>query len=267
MPELPEVNTLALALDHHFRGDTIVGWQIFCKKLRRPLPSQHQAKAVINKKIVRIFRRAKSIYFAIADGPFLHVHLGMTGYFKMYNASAGKGKHEHLHIRLKSEKILGFFDPRKFAVVELLSSIPVTVIEPVPNSMSVDYLKKICQKTTRPIKNLLMDQGKIAGIGNIYASESLFKSGILPDRPACSLSKTEVSKLYKEIISVIKASLKSGIASLQPDYEINEETTHFPIQTLVYGRHGQKCCRCPDGIIERMVLAGRSSFFCACCQK
>lgn len=267
MPELPEVNTVTTALARHLEGEKIIEWQRLSPKLRRPLPTAGEVEKLLQHPIKKIFRQAKSIFFDFGCTEFLHFHLGMTGYFCLREKPAKVEKHEHLRVLLKSGRCLSFFDSRKFGVVELCNCLPQRIPEPVKNDLSMKYLQGLCEKSSRPIKILLMDQSLIGGIGNIYASESLFKAGVLPDRPASGLKPAEVKKLYQAILKVISQSIESGLKSLLPDFKLDRDTGHFEIETLVYGQAGNLCCQCGKTLIENRQIGGRSSFFCPNCQK
>lgn len=267
MPELPEVHTVAVALNHHLQGDKILDWQRLSPKLRRPLPGISEVKRLIQMPIVRVFRQAKSIFFDFGFNEYLHFHLGMTGYFKFMQKPRQKQKHEHLRIMLASGRVLAFIDSRRFGVVEVVRALPERVPEPFKNDLTLKYLKQICQNSNRQIKVLIMDQAMIAGVGNIYASESLFKAGIMPDRPAASLKQTELQKLYRAMLEVIGKSVDAGLKSLLPDFSLDHDTGHFDIETLVYGQEHSICSKCGKAEIENSRLSGRSSFFCPICQK
>ncbi len=266
MPELPEVNTIAVALNHHLHGDKILDWQRLSPKLRRPLPANSEVKRLLQAPIVKVFRQAKSIFFDFGANEYLHFHLGMTGFFKLMLRPDRIDKHEHLRIMLASGRVLAFIDSRRFGVVEVVRALPERVPEPFKNDLTPDYLRKICQSSNRQIKVLIMDQAMIAGVGNIYASESLFKAGIMPDRTASSLKPAEVKKLYHAMLQVIAKSVDAGLKSLLPKFNLDRETGHFDIETLVYAQAGSLCHQCGKARIENRQIGGRSSFFCPICQ-
>jgi formamidopyrimidine-DNA glycosylase len=266
MPELPEVNTVVLALAHHFAGDEVIGWRPCCKKLRKELPDKMQTEKILGKTIKRIFRRAKSIYFEFTGKYYLHIHLGMTGFFALTKQIKKYEKHEHLRLILKSGKILSFFDPRKFGVIEILAQLPKEVPEPFATSLTFEHLAALCNKSNRSVKSLIMDQKKIAGLGNIYANEALFKAGIHPQTPASELGSKQIGKMYNSILQVIDQAIKSGLKSLKPDYKINRNTAHFEIETLVYGQTGELCPKCKADKIKKIIVGGRGTFYCPVCQ-
>lgn len=268
MPELPEVNTVAAALRHFFAGEKLAGWQCLVTRLRRPVPDSMQIKALLGFELRQILRIAKSIYFEFGSEQALHIHLGMTGFFTLPEKSAKPEKHEHLRLEFASGKILAFSDPRRFGVVELAPLPQKHVPEPLSGDLDAKYLAAACRGSGRSIKSLIMEQQVIAGAGNIYASEALFVAGIRPDRTAGSLSGHEIKALTASLIRVVETAIASGLDYQQKHgWFLNAETTHFPIETKVYGRAGQPCETCGCGHIENIRIAGRSSFFCPVCQK
>lgn len=268
MPELPEVNTVAAALRHFFAGEKLADWQRLTPRLRRPIPDAEQAKALSGAELMRVLRIAKSIYLDFGAEQCLHIHLGMTGFFSMPKTIVKPEKHEHLRLKFASGKILAFSDSRRFGVVELVPLPQKRVPEPLDCDLDAKYLAAACKSSGRSIKSLIMDQQIVAGVGNIYASEALFAAGIRPDLTAGSLTGREIKALATSLISVIEAAVASGLDyQQQHGWFLNSETTHFPIETKVYGRTGQLCEKCGRCQIEAIKIAGRSSFFCPVCQK
>jgi len=268
MPELPEVNTVAAALQHFFAGEKLVGWQRLALRLRRPIPDDGQIKALFGTELRQVLRIAKSIYLDFGVEQSLHIHLGMTGFFSMPKKSAKPEKHEHLRLEFASGKILAFSDPRRFGVVELVPLPQKRVPEPMIGCLAARYLAAACKGSGRSIKSLIMDQHIIAGVGNIYASEALFGAGLHPERPAGTLTGGEIKALSASLVRVVEAAIASGLEYQQKNgWFLNSETTHFPIETKVYGRAGQSCEKCGRSQIEVIRIAGRSSFFCPVCQK
>lgn len=266
MPELPEVNTLSVALDRQLKGDSLKAWHKFSPKLRLPIPDGKAVVKLMGRTISAVKRVAKSMYFSFGLEEHLHVHLGMTGGFVLDERNGERLAHEHIRMELASGRFLHYCDSRRFGVVELAKMPDQPVCEPFAGSLTWQCLAEICQRSNRSIKALIMDQSLIAGLGNIYASEALLESGILPFREAASLSDAEIKKLCNACIRVIDRAVKSGLKSLKPDYRIDGNTTHFAIVTHVYGREGQACGLCGIGQIMRVVIAGRSSCYCPACQ-
>ncbi len=268
MPELPEVNTVAAVLRHFFAGERLAEWQRLAPRLRRPIPDAGQAKVLFGAELKQVRRIAKSIYLDFGTEQSLHIHLGMTGFFSMPKKGAKPEKHEHLRLKFASGKILAFSDPRRFGVVELVPLPQKCVPEPLNSDLDAKYLAAACKGSGRSIKSLIMDQQIVAGAGNIYASEALFAAGIRPERTAGSLTGREIKALATSLIEVIEAAIASGLDYQQKHgWFLSSETTHFPIETKVYGRTGQLCEKCGRGQIEAIKIAGRSSFFCLVCQK
>jgi formamidopyrimidine-DNA glycosylase len=267
MPELPEVNTLAVALAKQLIDDSISVWQRISPKLRQPIPDAVGAMPVTGRRIKEVRRVAKNIFLDFGGRHFLKIHLGMTGYFFLTAKKPPQLKHAHLQLQLASGRTLTFCDPRRFGSIEITGLPADRVVEPFAGVLTPAYLKDVCAGRACSIKALIMDQQIIAGLGNIYAAESLFKAGIRPDRPAGSLKPGELKKLCSACIAVIEAAVKAGIDSLGGQPEIDDQTTHFDIETLVYDRQNEVCPKCHKCRIEMVRISGRSSCFCPTCQK
>ncbi len=268
MPELPEVQAVASAMNRLLAGDAIAGWHRFTPRLRREIPTAAEAAELLDRPFDGVRRVAKSLYLDFGLERYLRVHLGMTGYFVLAAGDSGKLGHEHLRLELASGRVLSFCDPRRFGVIEICTLPDEITIEPFAGELTADYLAEFCRKSRRSIKSLIMDQSIVAGPGNIYASEALFLAEIRPDRQACSLSETELQAVVAGLIEVVARAIASADAQMQLNGPfLNSETPHFPIDTKVYGRSGEKCCRCRTGLISAVRIAGRSSFFCPVCQK
>ncbi|MDD3148227.1 MAG: hypothetical protein PHD82_13075 [Candidatus Riflebacteria bacterium] len=269
MPELPEVFTVATAMNKLLVGDTMVSWLRLSQKLRCPVPSARQVFGLLNRPLLAVRRIAKSLYLDFGNERCLHAHLGMTGCFYLREKTDNRHlKHEHLRIELASGRILSFCDPRRFGVIELRALPGEHVVEPFAGELLPDYLASACSMSRRSIKSLIMDQKVIAGLGNIYATEGLLLAGVMPDRPAGSLDQSEIRAVIAGVLAVIHAAIASGEQSQRlAGYVLNSETTHFPIVTHVYGRAGESCGRCGKGTVACIRIAGRSSFYCPVCQK
>ena len=267
MPELPEVNTLATALAIQLHNDSISSWHRLSPKLRKPIPDSAEAASVTGRRIKDVRRIAKAIFIDFGGRHFLKIHLGMTGYFCLTQKQPAVIKHAHLQLQLASGRTLTFCDPRRFGSLEITSLPTDRVVEPFSGELTPAYLKAVCTNRECCIKALIMDQQVIAGLGNIYAAESLFKAGIRPDRPAGSLKPGELKKLCAACIEVIEAAVKAGIKSLDEHPRIDDQTTHFDIETLVYDQQNELCPKCRKSRIEMVRISGRSSCFCPNCQK
>lgn len=266
MPELPEVETVVRAIEPELVGKRIEGVDLRRADIVTPadidLPSLLKGK-----KIKRIWRRAKRIMFELGDGNRFYVHLGMSGQLKLAQPDKPIIKHTHLILEFDKEQ-LRFRDPRRFGGVFWLGKNHTDdpKLGPEPLELRAADLQKRLAKTRRAIKVALMDQAVIAGLGNIYADEALFASGIDPRRPANSLSSAEIAKLNRAIKTVLKRAIEHRGSSLRDYVDAKGRRGKFQKQHRVYHRTGQACVHC-GGKIEKIVLGGRSTHFCATCQK
>ena len=281
MPELPEVETIKRYLQKAIVGKTIIGVEVLSEKQFPDNPKQ-----VIGQKILAVDRRAKVLIMRLSNEKSLLAHLKLSGQL-IWAKEAGKmavlkneipfagkelpAKTTRVVISLNNGKLF-FNEMRKFGWIKILNQNQLDEAlkkfgpEPFTKDFSVSYLKEIFQKTSKPIKLVLMDQEKIAGIGNIYANESLFKAKINPARPAKGLIVSEIQKLRQAILQVLRQGIKYGGASdvfnVKPDGSKGSYQEHF----LVYGQKGKKCQRCQT-VIERITIDGRGTFFCPKCQR
>jgi formamidopyrimidine-DNA glycosylase len=274
MPELPEVETLLHSLKRgEIEGSYITYVKVFNTQILTS-PSPTFEKTLIDKKIERIGRRAKYLIFSLSDGYFLVIHLKMTGHLSLSDKIQKAQKHEHLQFGLNTQKILSFFDQRKFGRIYLLNDLKsfFSHLGPEPLDPAFDYkilLPKI-KKSKRMIKALLLDQSFIAGLGNIYTDEALWEAKIHPQKLSSSLSLQEIKILFK----AIKKSLQQGInnrgtslgknrSNFSDIYEQFGKNQEF---LNAYGRFNKPCKRCKT-LIKREKIAQRSSYFCPSCQR
>lgn len=278
MPELPEVENIAQGLRNE-----IVGLRIEQLVIRKPviLEGPHRrrwriaAKALEGHEISAVTRRAKRLIMVVEPGAIVLVQLGMTGQFCLAQAETPLPKHAHFFIKLSDNRQLRFVDARRFGRLWLLDAANgdledamlaagMTSLGPEPFDMTVRQFGQMLQ-SQRPIKNLLLDQTRIAGLGNIYADESLFAAGIHPCRPAAKLTSDEAARLRRTVRSVLRRSIDAGGTTFSDFRNAYGEPGSFLRRLRVYQRTGLGCrkCRTP---IERVVLSGRSSHFCPRCQ-
>ncbi|MDP3093364.1 MAG: bifunctional DNA-formamidopyrimidine glycosylase/DNA-(apurinic or apyrimidinic site) lyase [bacterium] len=280
MPELPEVETIKRYLQKAIVGKTIIGVEVLSEKQFPDNPKQ-----VIGQKILAVDRRAKVLIIRLSNKKSLLVHLKLSGQliwakkagekavFRNEIPFAGKelpAKTTRVIISLSGGKLF-FNEMRKFGWIrisnedQLNSELKRYGPEPFAKDFSTEYLQSIFQKSSKPIKTVLLDQEKIAGIGNIYANEALFKAKINPARPVKGLTVDEIQKLRQAILLVLKQGIKYGGASdvfnVKPDGSKGRYQEHF----LVYRQNGQKCPKCGT-TIKRVNLGGRGTFFCPKCQ-
>lgn len=276
MPELPEVETVKNQLAQELVDQPVVE---VTKKLRAdlrfPFPSPMQLNQLKGKKIAGLFRRAKYILFDFEDVLLLS-HLGMTGNWRV-SPSLDLEKHDHFVIQVtgtKGRRFLIYEDPRRFGFIDILHSKDLRQskwfqhLGPEPwdsKKFTAEYLKSKGSKSQRPIKNFLMDQEVVVGVGNIYASEALFLAKIKPQKKADRLSAQDWQRLAKVIPKVLKDAVKFGGTTLRDYKNLEGKSGENQLRLRVYGREGEACMKC-KGKIRRKVMAGRSTFWCGECQ-
>jgi formamidopyrimidine-DNA glycosylase len=267
MPELPEVQTVVSTLQPRLAGLTITQVDLRRSDIVQPAGADLCATC-LNRTIRAIDRRGKRIVFTLDNDIRFYIHLGMSGQLTIADDSTPERPHTHmvLHARRGQETVaLRFRDPRRFGGIFMLSSDSADPLGPEPLTLSSRQLHGLLQKTARPIKNALLDQRLIAGLGNIYVDESLHAAGIHPLTPADRLSPQHAATLNRCIKQVLRRAIRHRGSTLR-DY-VNADRSPGGFQRLhrVYGREGAPCpnCRRP---IERIVLQGRSTHFCPACQ-
>lgn len=272
MPELPEVETTRLDLEAHLIGKTIQNCKVFRRDLRFPIPNNLEKK-LSGKKILAIRRRAKYLLFDIEGELVMMVHLGMSGTLTLSNPRAHVAKtHEHVWWEIDAKTRMVFRDPRRFGTVLCLpreeeKQHPLLAhlgIEPLSNAWNSKALDGMLSHRHTPIKTALMDQRLVVGVGNIYASESLFMAGIHPQTPARKALKRK-DALVTSVVSVLQSALASGGSTLRDYVRSSGGSGYFQHYFSVYDRQGEPCNSCGIAIM-RIVQSNRSSFFCPKCQ-
>lgn len=276
MPELPEVETVKNALAPHIEGKTIKSFHFYTPRLRQELDAALFNKTFSGKKITRLKRRSKYLLFEFDDQKWILSHLGMTGSWRICALSEERKKHEHISIRLDNDQELRYCDPRRFGEFRVItapldaSTDPQALShlgpEPFDESYNQKYLWDLSRSKTKPIKNFIMDPRTVCGIGNIYASETLFRCGISPLRKTQKLRKKDCLNLISHSQSVLQSAIDAGGTTIIDFQAPDGSEGWFHQQLNVYGREGESCVQC-DKIIKRVVQAGRSSFYCPGCQK
>ncbi|OQA32273.1 MAG: Formamidopyrimidine-DNA glycosylase [Betaproteobacteria bacterium ADurb.Bin341] len=275
MPELPEVEVCRLSLLPALAGQRVTGVRTSTKDLRQPLPAElHHTLA--GRRIVDIIRRGKYLLFDCRRGRqrgWLIIHLGMSGNLHFVPAGQAPGRHDHFDL-LTNRPILRFTDPRRFGLIlwhdgadpeghPLLAGLG---IEPLSEEFSGKWLYRAFRQRSAPVKNVLMDARTIAGIGNIYASESLFRAGISPLRAANRVSLAACLRLAKTIRETLQEAISAGGSSIRDYRHSDGGSGCFQLEYAVYGREHQPCPRC-GGTVRKIRQAGRSSYYCPGCQK
>jgi formamidopyrimidine-DNA glycosylase len=272
MPELPEVETVRIGLEMAMGGRILQQVTQRRPDLRRPFPPNF-AERLTGRRILTLARRAKYLILNLDDGAALLVHLGMSGRMLVGRQDeAEPGRHDHVIFDIEGGARVVFNDPRRFGLMDLcgqdvLAQHPLLRDigpEPLPDSFTPKMLAQRVAGKSSPIKIALLDQSVVAGIGNIYASESLFRAGISPERAANSLKPREFARLVPAIQAVLTEAIAAGGSSLRDHRRPDGELGYFQHGFLVYDREGQPCpgCSCKSGI-RRLVQGGRSTFYCA----
>jgi len=269
MPELPEVETVVRTLRQKILGRTILDIRNEWPRHLAALGLDEFRERIVGKTIIELGRRGKYILFTLDSLESMIIHLKMTGQLLIQPASSPMPDHVHTVFKLSGDDDMRFRDVRKFGRVYILSDKEELLgqlgPEPLSDSFTPELLYEMLNNRHRILKPLLLDQHFIAGIGNIYADESLFRARIGPKRTSSTITQIETDKLHASIQKTLQRAIENGGATIndyrQPDGSKGE------MQNLlrVYGRAGESCPRCA-GVIERIVLGGRSTYYCASCQ-
>lgn len=270
MPELPEVETTRRGL-LPLLGQTIERVIVRNPSLRWPVPAE-LAQVLPGQRFKSLTRRAKYI-LAQCDNGTLLLHLGMSGRICLLEKDEPAGKHDHFDMHFADGHVLRLRDPRRFGAVlwihgetsehALLSKLGP---EPLEDMFDGTWLYRNIRSRTAPIKNVIMDSHVVVGVGNIYASESLFRAKINPQTPANQLSLAQCGRLAAEIKSTLQDALKAGGSSLRDFFGADGNPGYFQQEYFVYGRTGRPCKVCGSEI-QTVRLGQRSTFFCAHCQR
>lgn len=274
MPELPEVEVSRLGLLPHLAGQRIVRAVFRTPKLRHELPPELAAH-LAGRRVCAIHRRGKYLLFDCESGHgggWLIVHLGMSGSLRLVHADAPAQKHDHVDLVFPGTT-LRFRDPRRFGTVlwheggeiESHPLIAVLGVEPLSPEFDGDWLYAATRKRNAPIKPWLMDSHRVVGIGNIYASEALFRAGISPTRAAGSIGREHCRKLAAAIRATLEESIAAGGSSVRDYVHSDGGAGSFQLTCAVYGRDGEPCRVCGTPI-RALRQAGRTTFYCQHCQ-
>ena len=277
MPELPEVETVSQGIKSKLLNHKISKVIVKRRDLRFRMDTKLEQK-ITNTKINSVSRRAKYILINLDNGLTVIIHLGMSGRIVVEDLKSSKNifKHTHLEIITTGKKKMKFIDPRRFGSVLLHETnnlnthklIKNLAPEPLTKEFNATYLFKALKGRSANIKSIIMNQFIVVGVGNIYASESLYKAKIRPGRQAKSLSLTECVLLAKSIKKVLKRSIKLGGSSINDYSLVDGNLGFFQREFEVYGKEGKICRKktCHSKIL-RIVISQRSSFYCSKCQK
>ncbi len=275
MPELPEVQTVVNGIKSKINKHKILRFKKYISKLRYPIQKNLSSK-VENSTVTTVLRRAKYIIINLSNNRSLVIHLGMSGRIIIVKNNKKKFKHTHFTILFNKNLVFQFIDPRRFGYIFVTETASLERhrffvnlgVEPLTGQFNDRYLLNVTKNIKSPIKNIIMNQKYIVGVGNIYASEALFMSGIHPSRLGKDITKRDCEKLVRAIKSVLRKSIKLGGSSINDHTMVSGKMGYFQNKLYVYGREGSKCAKksC-QSLIIRIVISQRSSFYCSECQR
>lgn len=269
MPELPEVEITRRGVSQRFLGEKLLELTVRQPRLRWPVPDEvHDS---VGQTLREVSRRSK--YVLMDFGPqWQMIHLGMSGALRIVLPDEPWLKHDHVEWRF-STGALRLHDPRRFGSVEFTSPEGAAThprlaglgVEPFSEKFTPEYLYKATRRRTMSIKAFLLGGKAVVGVGNIYASESLFRSGIRPGRAAGRITKAQAVALHSEVVAVLGEAIERGGSTLKDFHAIDGELGYFQLHCMVYGRNGQPCKVCSTPI-KKVVMGQRSTFYCSVCQ-
>jgi formamidopyrimidine-DNA glycosylase len=281
MPELPEVETVRRGLAPAMEGKRILRVETRRKDLRFPFPENFNQR-IEGAKLSHMGRRAKYLVAELSNGEALIMHLGMTGRFtvhgkapgKFHHAVGGDEKHDHVVFEMQGGARVVFNDARRFGFMDLWPSESLETYapfagmgpEPISNAFSGAYLLEAFKGKKTPVKSALLDQNVVAGLGNIYVCEALFRSGISPKKLAGAIRRDRLELLAVEVRNVIEEAILAGGSTISDYKSTGGELGYFQHAFRIYDREGEACFTC-ERPVKRMVQSGRSTFYCAACQK
>jgi len=271
MPELPEVETIRRGLALRISGRHIVRAELRRPDLRRPFPPM-LATRLEGARIGALSRRGKYLLIELDDTGLLLLHLGMSGRITAAGPELPAVKHDHVILTLDDGTVLRFNDPRRFGLIDYLERGAAGIHpllagmgpEPLEPGFDGAYLDRALAGKLTPIKAALLDQRIVAGLGNIYVCEALYRAGLSPRRLAATVIGARAERLAAAIRDVLGEAIEAGGSSLRDYVQANGELGYFQHRWAVYGREGEPCsgCTCAEGV-RRIVQSGRSTFFCA----
>jgi formamidopyrimidine-DNA glycosylase len=273
MPELPEIEVLRRSLEPLLPGDVIEEVRVKNPALRERVRTRELAR-LAGRRIETLRRRSKYLLVDVSGGSTLAIHLGMSGRLTLVPEATPAEPHEHVSFRLRSGRRLRLRDPRRFGLVlalstALLDSDPHFAglgAEPLEPGFSGATLRLAATGRRGPVKSFLMDAGNVVGIGNIYATETLFAAGVHPRRSVGRIAPSTWDRLAVSAVAVLRRAVAEGGTTLNDFADGEGRSGYFQTSLAAYGRAGEPCPRC-GRLIRRLVQSGRSTFYCASCQR
>lgn len=271
MPELPEVETTRRGIAALVEGCTVANVSVRETRLRQPVPPD-LAEVLRGHRLLSVDRRAKYLLFRFAHGTLI-VHLGMSGSLRIAPPATAFRKHDHIEITFAGDRRLRFHDPRRFGLmiwspdpVERHPLIAHLGPEPWDELFDAAYLHAAARRRRAAVKNVIMDGRIVVGVGNIYASEALYRAGVHPKRAAGRVSVARYAGIVLAIREVLAEAIEVGGTTLRDFVKSDGEPGYFRLQLNVYGRSGEPCPGCHEPI-RQAVIGQRSSFYCPKCQR
>ncbi|TMK68723.1 MAG: bifunctional DNA-formamidopyrimidine glycosylase/DNA-(apurinic or apyrimidinic site) lyase [Actinobacteria bacterium] len=274
MPELPEVETIRRQLEPALRGRRIESAEVFDERWTQPAPPAEVERALAGRRIEQVERRGKYLVLRLEDGRALAMHMRMTGNLLLAQGQeTSELRHLRAVIRLEGGGRLLFTDARRFGHGVILDADGLDDyfaarlgVEPLSEALTAEELCRLAAGRRAPLKSFLLNQSGIAGIGNIYADEALHRAALHPLSPAGSMKPEDCERLREGIVATLEAGLRSGGASVDDYRDARGERGAMQDEFLVHTREGEPCPRC-GAEIRRIVVAGRSTYFCSSCQR
>jgi formamidopyrimidine-DNA glycosylase len=274
MPELPEVEVLRRSLEPHLVGDRIEHVEVRNPALREPVRTADLARRAGGREVRSLGRRSKYLLIDLAGGETVVVHLGMSGRLTIASGDAPLEPHEHVAFHLKSGRRLRLRDPRRFGLVFGLPTAGLAEdphfahlgVEPLEPGFSGDVLARAALGRRGPVKSFLMDARVVVGLGNIYASETLYRAGVHPTRSVSRLSSSRWELVATSAMEVLRQAIAQGGTTLNDFADGEGNSGYFQVSLSAYGRDGEPCPACGRPI-RRIVQSGRSTYYCPGCQR
>ena len=274
MPELPEVEVLRRSLERPLVGDRFDAVRIHFPTLREPL-CKRRLRSLEGRAIMGLRRRAKYLLIDASGGKTLVLHLGMSGRLTLVDREAPREAHEHLGFELASGRRLRFCDPRRFGVAFVAPTGALDGdrhfrhlgVEPLAAGFDGALLADRACGRTAPVKSFLMDASVVVGVGNIYASEALYRAGIHPRRSVARIARRRFDRLAVSVRAVLGEAIEQGGTTLNDFADGEGNSGYFQISLDVYGREGEACPADCASLIRRISISNRSTFYCPRCQR
>lgn len=274
MPELPEVETARRGLSLFLEGCRLHEVDLRRPDLRVPLPME-MPQLLAGRRLEKIGRRAKYLLFRFEGGVVVLAHLGMSGRMVVHEDEVGPEKHDHVLWRFEGGRTMVFTDPRRFGLMVMTddeglkshSLLAHLGPEPLEEEFTPAYLSEALQRRRGPVKLALMDQELVVGVGNIYASEGLFRAGIHPAKPANRISRERAARLHAAIRQVLLEAIESGGSTLRDHVQSTGNPGYLQHRFQVYSRAGMHCFSCKKSKVRQIQQGGRSTYFCPACQR